>query len=200
MLNPDEIERRECQHIKDPIERSRKAQQLCDKRRRQYLKKQCSFGFETVGSHSSKYEFMRQAQEAGYDVELFFISTEHPAINIERVAQRVSEGGHDVPKEKIVSRWQRTMQMLPEYLTSCNSARVLDNTHKNLRVLLSVIAGRPQIHADFYEANWPLDVLDAVLLRINMTPEEYLTAKNRLVNSRAKRIRAPGEGAPDVAD
>lgn len=49
--------------------------------------------YETVFSHPSKLTLIRQARELGYFVRLFFICTESPRINIDRVAERFAKGG-----------------------------------------------------------------------------------------------------------
>lgn len=87
------------------------------------------FSFETVFSHPNKLELMERAKAAGYKVYLYFISTEDPAINVQRVKEiRVKQGGHDVPREKIISRWNRTMANLPEALSIAYHAYLWDNS------------------------------------------------------------------------
>lgn len=69
--------------------------------------------FETVFSHPSKLEFMREAIEQGYRVYLYFVATEDPSINVYRVKEvRVKEQGHDVPEDKIRSRYHRCLDLL----------------------------------------------------------------------------------------
>lgn len=87
------------------------------------------FSFETVFSHPNKLELMERAKAAGYKVYLYFISTEDPAINVQRVKDiRVKQGGHDVPKEKIISRYHRTMANLPGALSIAYHAYLWDNS------------------------------------------------------------------------
>lgn len=93
------------------------------------LKAKKKFSFETVFSHPNKLELMRRAKAAGYKVYLYFVSTEDPAINVQRVKEiRVKQGGHDVPKDKIISRWSRTMMNLPEALSIAYHAYLWDNS------------------------------------------------------------------------
>jgi predicted ABC-type ATPase len=71
---------------------------------RQYLLNGgASFTFETVMSHPSKVEFMRDARAAGYRTYLYFVSTEDPDINLDRVNIRVQGGGHPVAPRKYES-------------------------------------------------------------------------------------------------
>lgn len=87
------------------------------------------FSFETVFSHPNKLDLMKRAKAAGYKVYLYFVSTEDPAINVQRVKEiRVKQGGHDVPKEKIISRWNRTMANLPQALDIAYHAYLWDNS------------------------------------------------------------------------
>lgn len=63
------------------------------------------FSFETVFSHPSNIEMMQRASVEGYKVYLYFVSTESPEINKQRVHARVQKGGHDVPQDLIESRY-----------------------------------------------------------------------------------------------
>ena len=85
---------------------------LADYLRYVMLQSNSSFSCETVFSHESKLDFMTDAKSLGYKVYLYFISTELPLINIDRIYNRVEQGGHSVPEEKIRSRYYRTMDNL----------------------------------------------------------------------------------------
>lgn len=89
-------------------------------------RKKCSF--ETVFSHSSKLRTMRTARSLGYKVYLYYICTNDPEINIDRVKTRVKQGGHDVPKRKIVERYRRSLGQLPAAIELCYHAFMFDNT------------------------------------------------------------------------
>ncbi|HTJ52086.1 MAG TPA: hypothetical protein VL443_21640 [Cyclobacteriaceae bacterium] len=70
------------------------------------------FSFETVFSHHSKLDIMSEARKAGYKVYLYFVSTESPDINKYRVQLRKDKGGHDVPPDKIESRYYRSLDLM----------------------------------------------------------------------------------------
>lgn len=59
---------------------------------------------------------------------LAFIATEDSAINIARVRNRVADGGHNVPEEKIVSRYGRSLELLPEAIRYSNRAYFFDTS------------------------------------------------------------------------
>lgn len=80
------------------------------------------FTIETVMSHTSKLEFMRQAQKAGFKVYLYFVSLVDPELNKHRVLTRVAQGGHPVDENKISQRYYRTMENLYEALRIADKA------------------------------------------------------------------------------
>lgn len=86
-----------------------KAANYCEDWRERCLTERKSLIFETVMSAPDKVDFILRAKEAGFFVRLFFVSTESPTINASRVANRVLNGGHDVPISKIISRYAKSI-------------------------------------------------------------------------------------------
>ncbi len=100
------------------------------------LKAKRKFSFETVFSHPGKLELMKRAKTLGYKVYLYFISTEDATINVQRVKEiRVKQGGHDVPTDKIISRYDRTMAHLNEAMAIAYHAYVWDNSKQGASTL-----------------------------------------------------------------
>lgn len=86
-----------------------KAANYCTEWRERCLKERTSFVFETVFSSQDKIDFLLRAKQAGFFIRVFFIATHHPSINAGRIANRVMEGGHDVPITKIISRFYKSI-------------------------------------------------------------------------------------------
>jgi predicted ABC-type ATPase len=124
-INPDEIAA--ALDLPEPA-RSRQAQAIADFQRDRCLADRLSFSFETVMSHPSKVNFMIRADDAGYDVTLYFVCTSDPEINVARVENRVRRGGHDVPHERIVSRYWRTLELLPHAALVARRTVLFDNS------------------------------------------------------------------------
>jgi predicted ABC-type ATPase len=103
-----------------------------------------SFAIETVLSDFDRWRrLFDHAIGRGYALSLVFVTTSDPAINIERVAKRVAEGGHDVPEDKIVSRYIKTMTVsLPGILPLCTDAILFDNSGKEAVVVARKRAAR----------------------------------------------------------
>jgi predicted ABC-type ATPase len=92
-----------------------------------------SFTFETVMSFPDKVELLRKAQSRGYRTYLYYVATEDPSINISRVKYRVKMGGHDVPEDKIVSRYTRSLDLLIQAIKFTNRSYIFDNsTHEHI--------------------------------------------------------------------
>ncbi|MEK7765129.1 MAG: zeta toxin family protein [bacterium] len=89
-----------------------------------------SFVFETVFSDpvGDKLGFLKRAAASGYTVILCFIGLARAGISEERVAMRVSQGGHDVPTEKLKSRFPRTLGNLRAALRELPHVLVHDNS------------------------------------------------------------------------
>lgn len=88
-----------------------------------------SFVFETVFSDpvGDKLGFFKEALHSGYTVVLCFIGVAGPATSEQRIAMRVSQGGHDVPSEKLVSRFPRTMANLKAAIAQLPHVLIFDN-------------------------------------------------------------------------
>ena len=88
-----------------------------------------SFIFETVFSDpvGDKLGFLKQAAESGYAVVLCFVGIAGPATSEQRVAMRVSQGGHDVPPEKLVERFPRTLSNLAAAIRALPCVLIFDN-------------------------------------------------------------------------
>jgi len=89
-----------------------------------------SFVFETVFSDpvGDKLEFLLRASARGYTVVLCFIGLDSPELCDERVAMRVLQGGHDVPTEKLVARYPRTLENLARAIRELPHVLVFDNS------------------------------------------------------------------------
>lgn len=103
--------------------------------RSRMMKHGVSFSFESVFSHPSKIDELKRAEKAGYKVYLYFVATDDVEINIDRVRQRVAEGGHGVPQKKIRSRYSASLDNLVPALKHAHRAYIFDNSFQGSRWL-----------------------------------------------------------------
>jgi predicted ABC-type ATPase len=113
----------------DPYQAARIAGSI----REELLRQRESFVFETVFSDSvgDKLRFLQNAARAGYTVLLCFIGISSPKISQDRVDMRVMQGGHDVPREKLIARYPRILKNLKAAIRELPNVWVFDNN--NLR-------------------------------------------------------------------
>ncbi|MBK8970779.1 MAG: AAA family ATPase [Hahellaceae bacterium] len=112
----------------DPEGHSYDAAKLAELERSRLLEQGLSFCYETVFSHVSKVDFLGQAKASGYQIILVFIHLDLSELNQARVAQRVTEGGHFVPANKIESRIPRTLENVRKAIPLCDQVWILDNS------------------------------------------------------------------------
>ena len=88
-----------------------------------------SFLVETTLSSKGVYQrLVDSARQKGFSVKLAYIATEDPRINMERIAERVARGGHDVPAKDVVRRYYRSLENLGGFFDKANDKIIIDNS------------------------------------------------------------------------
>ncbi|MBS4753811.1 AAA family ATPase [Nocardioides sp. zg-ZUI104] len=111
----------------DEVEKSRVAARLAEVLRSAFIALQEPFIAETVFSHSSKLDLIRDATAGGYRVHLHVLMLPEDD-TVARVAKRVGQGGHAVPEDKIRGRYQRLWHNVADAVRLCDTADLYDNT------------------------------------------------------------------------
>jgi predicted ABC-type ATPase len=106
------------------------AARVADSLRRRLVRQRESFAFETVFSDpvGDKLGFLKEAANAGYTVVVCFVGLSSMRLSRERVAMRVSQGGHDVPDDKLRSRYPRSLANLKRAVREVPHVLVYDNS------------------------------------------------------------------------
>ena len=84
-------------------------------------------------------------QALGYRTYLYYVATEDPEINIQRVKNRAVQGGHDVPESKIRSRYERSLKLLPQAISHANRAFLFDTSEEDPWYFAEVIDGQIEL-------------------------------------------------------
>lgn len=88
-----------------------------------------SFAFETTLSTKTYKQRLLKAKDLGFTIKLLFFWLPSIEMAINRVAIRVSEGGHNIPNDVIARRYKRGIENLFKiYLPLCNDWAVFDNS------------------------------------------------------------------------
>lgn len=109
--------------------------------RQQLLANDISFTYETVMSHESKLDFLKQAKEKGFRVYVYFVATEDPEINISRVNVRVAQNGHNVSPDVVRNRYYKSLKQLKSAIKLSNRSYVWDNSGKASILIAEIMDG-----------------------------------------------------------
>lgn len=126
------------------------------------------FTIETVLSDKRKLEYIKWAKKLGYRIYLYFVSTKDVQINIDRVAQRVNQGGHDVPQEKIEHRYIKSLENLYDTVKLCDRAYLFDNSGETWVYLAEFDQDRDTLV--LHESNVPAWLNDNLLSKMQVQP------------------------------
>lgn len=128
-INADLIQRDD---LKDAsMEAAYGAARIATDRRLDMLDAGRSFATETVFSHPSKLEIIDQARARGYLVIVMHVGVDSADLSVARVRERMVEGGHAVPEDKIRARYERGPPLIRQAVLRADRGMVFDNSRLN---------------------------------------------------------------------
>lgn len=161
-INPDSIAQEELGDWNN-IDNVIKAAKIAEERRNNCIKNNESLIFETVFSAFDKIEFLDYAKKNGFFIRLFFVGTNHPAINANRITHRVLEGGHDVPITKIISRYSKSISNCCVAATFVDRLYVYDNSEDYSEAKLLFRASNGKLEKKYLDVNkWALQIFESL--------------------------------------
>ena len=92
------------------------------------------FTFETVLSTDRNLLLLQRAKEKEYFIRGIYVLTCNADINVARVNAREALGGHGVPEEKIRSRYDKALALIPKFVEICDILHIYDNTQEPFRI------------------------------------------------------------------
>lgn len=126
-INADDIKRTT---LCTDLEAAVKAEEL----RERMINDKKDFTFETVLSTDRNLLLLQKAKEKGYFVRGIYVLTSNVDINVARVQAREALGGHGVPEEKIRSRYDKALALVPRLVEICDILHIYDNTREPFRI------------------------------------------------------------------
>ena len=131
--------------------------------RNELLYHKADFSFETVLSTERNLLLLQRAKEIGYEVQCIYVLTCNEDINIARVRARVAAGGHNVPEDKIRSRYHKALALLPSLISVCDVILIYDNSERP-----SLLYKKEYSFFEYYPNNlWPDEKLKFLLTSRN---------------------------------
>ena len=120
------------------------------------------FTEESTLSGSYARKMARAARAAGYTVRLYYVGLNSAEDALQRIANRVAHGGHNIPAEDVRRRFARRFSDLEKLLPLCNEAVFYDNNN-GFQVVASYRNGEIVPVGD-YRPPWLCELLQAVRL------------------------------------
>lgn len=111
------------------------AAKFVDKKRYDSIEAKSDLTFETVLSSKYKMDILRKSKTEGYFIKCVFVLTADPELNVARVESRVMQGGHDVDREKVKTRFYKSLANIKELMSLCDILHVYDNTDTPYRII-----------------------------------------------------------------
>jgi len=154
-INADELQK---EYALTDLEAAQKAEAL----RNRLVEKKADFTFETVLSTERNLLLLRKAKENGFEIQCVYVLTCNADINVARVKGRVREGGHNVPEDKIRSRYRKALKLLPQVIDVCDKILIYDNSVAPLLIFKRDANGE-----EYYPTEtWPLKKLKNLVKKI----------------------------------
>lgn len=126
-INADEIKKsNHCTDLEAAV--------LAEKLRNKAVDDGIDFTFETVLSTDRNLLLLKRAREKGYFIRCIYVITSKPSINVFRVRSRELTGGHGVPEDKILSRYEKAVKLIPELFEVCDIMHIYDNSTGPFRI------------------------------------------------------------------
>ena len=127
------------------------AAQQAELLRHNLLESGAGFSFETVLSTDRNLLLLEKAKDRGYEVQCIYVLTCDVNINVARVKARHAAGGHDVPEDKIRSRYHRALALLPRLIGVCDKILIYDNSDKP-----ALVFSKNDMYSEYYpNSYWP---------------------------------------------
>lgn len=105
------------------------------------------FGYETTLSSYGTLRIIESARLHGYRITLVFFWLRSPEIAIQRVAQRVKEGGHGLPDETIIRRYHRGIESFKKMMNSMVDVwMMVDNSDSSFKIIAESSNDQIKVH------------------------------------------------------
>ncbi len=112
-----------------------------------HLEDRVEFGFETTLSSKSTDDIIMKAKQFNYRIFIVFFWLNNVQLAIERVVQRVNEGGHHIPEETIKRRYSRGIRNFKNvYQELANVWLLIDNSKPNFEIISQFSDGQLTIY------------------------------------------------------
>ncbi|MBQ9620265.1 MAG: zeta toxin family protein [Neisseriaceae bacterium] len=148
------------------------------RRFRLFIEQKQSFSIETTLSGIGALNNMRKAQNAGFEVHLYYCALANVELNIARVAERVAKGGHHIPENTIRRRYDESLQNLKTAIEIADEYMIFDNSNPQEKYKICVIHENSENYVA-HLPNWLEQYLPNQIMQ-QYWKQQYIQAKATL--------------------
>jgi predicted ABC-type ATPase len=104
----------------------------------QLIEEGISFALETTLSGKTQLDLIQKAKERGYRIRLYYVYLNSVELSLNRIADRVAKGGHDVSAEVVIRRYERSLRnFFSDYRALADEWQLFDNSVATFRFVAS---------------------------------------------------------------
>jgi predicted ABC-type ATPase len=167
-INADRLAAAHFGHHASTEAEAKKGQELAEERRAAAMAERKSFVTESTFSHPSKLDLIREAQDLGFKVQVYHVNVRSAEVSIDRVQHRVTQGGHDVPEDRIRGRYERNKELIKDAVLMADRGQVFDNSVKDRKPELAIMFERGQlVYASERMPTWAREIYASQLERFS---------------------------------
>ena len=111
-----------------PVEANSRAWRRSVEQLDRAIRAKTNYAFETTLGGRTVTRRLKEAAESGLRVRVWYVGLASPEKHIERIRARVLRGGHDIPEDRIRSRWTASRENLVRLLSRLHEVALFDNT------------------------------------------------------------------------
>lgn len=116
------------------------------------------FSMETTLAGRNAILQMRLAKENGYEITMFYVGLNNVSLNIQRVANRVKNGGHNIPTENIIRRHHISIKNLIGNIELIDNLIVMDNSDIDGRTIIEAYDGKIKYQSE-HLPSWAMEII-----------------------------------------
>ncbi len=107
----------------------------------EHLARRESFAIETTLASKRTLAMIQEAKRVGFQIDLIYICLDSPERSLNRVEERVAQGGHSVPPNDVIRRYWRSIENAREAIRLADRAEIFDNSSPTARRVLEARNG-----------------------------------------------------------
>lgn len=124
------------------------------------LENNISFTQETTLAGHRTVRTIKQARRQGYYITMYYVGLNSAEESLQRIANRVRKGGHNIPSDDVKRRFENRINSLGEVISLCDEVIFYDN--ENGFVKVAEIKNNKFQYSNGYKPDWIVKYKDTL--------------------------------------